>query len=65
VIVAGLCVVVAMAALAWTAQRRYHADHLLPKDDPGVSHVHGLGVDPADGTLTQRRRETVAAPPKP
>ncbi len=23
----------------------------LPADDPGVSHVHGLGVDPADGKL--------------
>lgn len=24
---------------------------LRPSEDPGVTHVHGLGVDPADGTL--------------
>ena len=23
----------------------------LPGEDPGIAHVHGLGVDPADGTL--------------
>lgn len=26
-------------------------DDAAPLDDPGLSHVHGLGVDPADGTL--------------
>jgi hypothetical protein len=27
------------------------ADDAAPADDPGLSHVHGLGVDPADATL--------------
>ena len=48
-----LLVVGALAGLAWAAfggsDDDPRPDHVA--DDPGVSHVHGLGVNPADGSL--------------
>jgi hypothetical protein len=50
--VVSVCAVVALVGVVWAVQRRGdHQDHSVSQDDPGVSHVHGLGVDPADGTL--------------
>ena len=51
--VAGAGAVVALLAVVWAVQRGGdHDDHVvLSQDDPGVTHVHGLGIDPADGTL--------------
>ena len=51
-LIVGACAAVTLAAVAWAVQRGGdHQDHIVAQDDPGVSHVHGLGVDPADGTL--------------
>jgi len=53
-IVLALCAVLGLGSLAWAVQRRgdhQEMDHVVIEDDPGVSHVHGLGIDPADGTL--------------
>jgi photosystem II stability/assembly factor-like uncharacterized protein len=50
-IVAGVAVV-ALVAVVWAVQRGGdHDDQVVSQEDPGVTHVHGLGVDPADGTL--------------
>ncbi|MEO6715294.1 MAG: F510_1955 family glycosylhydrolase [Mycobacteriales bacterium] len=46
-----------LALLGWSILRRGDGDRTgsLPrvdaKDDPGFAHVHGLGIDPASGTL--------------
>ena len=50
IIVAGLA---AMAALVWTlASSDSEAPQpASPGGEPGVAHVHGLGVNPADGSL--------------
>ena len=48
------CAAVAVAVLALGACASDGADEASTaseSDDPGVAHVHGLGVDPADGTL--------------
>lgn len=51
-IVASVAAVAALVAVVWAVQRNSdHDDHVVSQDDPGVTHVHGLGVDPADGTL--------------
>ena len=52
-----LCLLVVLAAVpvvVWAVRRDGDAGSSLeafPGEDPGVVHVHGLGVDPADGTL--------------
>ena len=49
-----LAVVVAVPAVGWAALRfadRDGSSSALPADDPGVAHVHGLGINPADGSL--------------
>ena len=49
-----LAAVVAVAALGWVAFRLAQgggSPSALPADDPGVAHVHGLGIDPSDGSL--------------
>ena len=49
-----VALVVVLPALAWAAVRVLGDDGAspgLPEDDPGVAHVHGLGVNPADGSL--------------
>ncbi|MGH9283119.1 MAG: F510_1955 family glycosylhydrolase, partial [Acidimicrobiales bacterium] len=43
-------VVVALPILVWAATRGSGGDG-SSAGDPGVSHVHGLGVNPADGSL--------------
>ena len=46
-----------VVSVAWAASRRAGSDAagqleaLAGQEDPGIAHVHGLGVDPADGTL--------------
>lgn len=42
--------VVVLLALTWAAVRVLGGDR-SPSGDPGVAHVHGLGVNPADGSL--------------
>lgn len=46
-------VVIAVPAMVWAVVRLADGDSspALPTGDPGVAHVHGLGVNPADGTL--------------
>jgi hypothetical protein len=47
-------VIVTVPALAWAGIRLASRDgrrSTVTVADPGVSHVHGLGVNPADGTL--------------
>jgi hypothetical protein len=47
-------VVLAVPALVWAGLRladRSRSPAGLPAGDPGVAHVHGLGVNPADGSL--------------
>ena len=49
-----LVLVVAVPVGVWAMQRGDGVGTSLaafPGEDPGVVHVHGLGVDPADGTL--------------
>jgi hypothetical protein len=49
-----VAVIVAVPALVWAGVRLASRDRpasTLAAGDPGVSHVHGLGVNPADGTL--------------
>jgi hypothetical protein len=51
----GVAAVVAIAAVAWAGNRIVDrtgepAAEVL-SDDPGVAHVHGLGINPADGAL--------------
>lgn len=49
---AGVCAVFALVTVVWAVQRGGdHDDEVVSQDDPGVTHVHGLGIDPADGTL--------------
>src|SRR5687768_1013784 len=46
--------IVAAPVLLWAGIRvagRDGESSSVIVDDPGVSHVHGLGVNPADGTL--------------
>ena len=43
--------VAAAVVVALTLGACADAEEAVPSDDPGLSHVHGLGVDPADGTL--------------
>lgn len=51
-LVAAGAVLIAVTVVAWALQRGGDNENAaLPANDPGVSHVHGLGVDPADGTL--------------
>lgn len=43
-----------MPILVWAGVRLADRDRTpagLPAEDPGVSHVHGLGLNPADGSL--------------
>lgn len=47
----GVAALVALATISWAVQSRRDDSGPLAEGDPGVSHVHGLGVDPADGTL--------------
>ncbi|MGH8974193.1 MAG: F510_1955 family glycosylhydrolase [Acidimicrobiia bacterium] len=49
----GLAVLVALPFLVWTGIRLAGRDSAptFTTDDPGVSHVHGLGVNPADGSV--------------
>lgn len=52
--VAVVAVALAAAVGIWAAGRGGDNDDATPAglaDDPGVAHVHGLGIDPADGTL--------------
>jgi hypothetical protein len=45
---------VALAAAGWAVVRladRGGSSAPLAADDPGIAHVHGLGLNPADGTL--------------
>lgn len=52
VVVIGAVVAVGVAALAWmVGQGGGSDDRDGGADEVGVAHVHGLGVDPADGTL--------------
>lgn len=49
-----LAVAAVVAAVGWAALRladRDGSSTALPADDPGVAHVHGLGINPADGSL--------------
>jgi hypothetical protein len=46
-----LAVAVAAAVGAQIANRDGSSTPDLAADDPGVSHVHGLGINPADGSL--------------
>ena len=50
---AAVVLLTAAGLLWWTLRGGQPTDGLapLPGKDPGVAHVHGLGVDPADGTL--------------
>ena len=44
----------ALALAVWATRDDGNGDAAAPgelADDPGVAHVHGLGIDPADGTL--------------
>jgi len=47
--------VIAVGALVWVGMRVADRDGdpslRMGADDPGVSHVHGLGINPADGSL--------------
>ena len=46
--------VIAIPAMVWAGVRIAGRDNRRPGDlagDPGVSHVHGLGINPADGSL--------------
>jgi photosystem II stability/assembly factor-like uncharacterized protein len=45
--------VVALAVLIWAVTRSGDDSSraVLQSDDPGISHVHGLGVNPADGSV--------------
>lgn len=50
----GAVAVLAIPAMVWVGLRLTDGDGSspgLPGDDPGVAHVHGLGVNPADGSL--------------
>lgn len=48
----GVAALAALVAIVWAIQRnRDGSGGGLAEGDPGVSHVHGLGVDPADGIL--------------
>ncbi len=49
--VLGLIGVLAAAALLWRSSGDETAFRSLAPEDPGPVHVHGLGVNPADGTL--------------
>jgi photosystem II stability/assembly factor-like uncharacterized protein len=49
--VAALAVVVAVGVAIARRDAGPKALSPMPGDDPGVVHVHGLGIDPADGTL--------------
>jgi photosystem II stability/assembly factor-like uncharacterized protein len=52
VAVAALGALVALTAGAWLIQRGDgDQGDRVAGEDPGVTHVHGLGIDPADGTL--------------
>jgi len=44
-------VVVAVGVGVWIAGQAGDRGQEVATDDPGLSHVHGLGIDPADGTL--------------
>ena len=46
-------VVVALAVLIWAVTRSGDdsSTAVLQSDDPGIAHVHGLGVNPADGSV--------------
>lgn len=49
-----VAVILAVPALLWSGIRLLSRDgqpSAVPVGDPGVSHVHGLGVNPSDGTL--------------
>lgn len=49
-----LALLVVVVAAVWAASRSNDQTHGLAAiegKDPGVAHVHGLGIDPADGTL--------------
>ncbi|HEV2068657.1 MAG TPA: YCF48-related protein [Acidimicrobiales bacterium] len=48
VLVAGL---VAIAALLWAVTDSEVPDRAGPAEEPGVAHVHGLGVNPGDDSL--------------
>ena len=53
-VVALLVAVAAVPAVVWAVQRGDRTGSALtafPGEEPGVVHVHGLGVDPADATL--------------
>lgn len=51
----GAAVVVAFVAVTWAASRMARDDERpspgLAAAEPGVAHVHGLGINPADGSL--------------
>lgn len=50
-IVGVLAAVLAVSFALWRVNQRGNAKPGQLGNDPGVSHVHGLGIDPADGTL--------------
>lgn len=50
----GTLAIVALAVLVWAGARSTGRDRRpspVPADDPGVAHVHGLGINPADASL--------------
>jgi photosystem II stability/assembly factor-like uncharacterized protein len=57
VLVVAAAATILVVSVAWAASRRGGSDAarqleaLTGQEDPGIAHVHGLGVDPADGTL--------------
>jgi len=51
IVVAVLAIVLAARMLPPPLDKGAGTANPLAGDDPGVAHVHGLGVDPADGTM--------------
>jgi hypothetical protein len=47
----GVAVAVLVLVTVWIANRDDGDDTAVPAAESGVAHVHGLGIDPADGTL--------------
>jgi len=47
----GLAAAVLVGLLAWSRTREEAAESAPGVEEPGVAHVHGLGIDPGDGAL--------------
>lgn len=47
----GLVGIVIVAAYVWNGFEKNETSTVIRQDDPGPVHVHGLGINPADGSL--------------